>query len=60
MKDFITSQSEVGQNGIMIKRLNKKDAVHAYLSYVKIGKDCEWHGCWNGKKFDEAAAPSLK
>ena len=46
-----------GQQSITIMRENKKQAVDAYLSYKQIGKDCEWLGCWNGKKFDESSAP---
>ena len=46
-----------GPNGIMIKRKTKEEAAYAYLSYVKVGKDCEWHGRWEGKKFSEGTAP---
>ncbi len=48
-----------GNSGILIKRQKKEDAVHSYLSYIKVGKDCEWHGCWDGKKFTESSPPSL-
>ncbi len=44
-----------GGNSIMIKRKKKKEAIHAYESYQKIGKQCEWHGCWDGKKFTESS-----
>ena len=46
-----------GQQSITIMREVKKQAVDAYLGYQQKGKDCEWLGCWNGKSFDESAAP---
>ena len=46
-----------GSSDIMIKRKKKQEAVNAYLSYEKIGKSCEWHGCWDGKKFKENSKP---
>lgn len=47
-------------NSITIKRTNKGEAVRSYLSYKKVGKNCEWLGKWAGKKFEETGAPSLK
>ena len=47
-----------GQQNITIKRAVKAEAVQAYLSYVEIGKDCEWLGVFNGKKFDESSSPN--
>ncbi len=44
-----------GSSDIMIKRKKKQEALNAYHSYQKIGKDCEWHGCWDGKKFKEGS-----
>ena len=49
-----------GGNNIMIKRKKKQEAVYAYESYQKLGKDCEWHGCWDGKNFVEAANSKSK
>lgn len=49
-----------GGNGIMIKREKKTDAVYAYESYKKIGKECEWLGQWDGKKFVEANSDKSK
>lgn len=50
-----------GMTNIMINRSKKKDAVRAFHSYKKNGKDVEWHGKWEGKKFsDESAPPSEK
>ncbi len=31
----------------------------AYQQYQRIGKNCEWLGCWNGEEFEEATAPEL-
>jgi len=28
--------------------------------YKKVGKDAEWLGCWDGKRFQESTAPNLK
>ena len=47
-----------GHVSILIHREEKRDAVLQYLSYKRIGKDCEWLGKWNGKKFEESSAPS--
>jgi len=49
-----------GIQNIVISRASKEDAVNSFLMYKKVGKDAEWLGCWNGKKFDENTAPSLK
>ena len=42
-----------GINTITIHRKEKPDAIHTFQSYVKTGKDCEWLGKWDGKKFVE-------
>ncbi len=47
-----------GQNGILIKRKTKEEAARSFLSYTKVGKDCDWHGRWAGKKFEEVSPPS--
>lgn len=47
-------------NSITIKRLNKEEAVRSFISYKKVGKNCEWLGKWAGKKFEDTTAPSIK
>jgi len=49
-----------GQQNITMSRVEKKDAVYAYLNYLELGKDCEWLGRWEGKKFSETTAPTNK
>lgn len=49
---------KTGQQSITITRKSKQDAINTFLGYVNIGKDCEWLGCWNGKKFDETTPPA--
>ena len=49
-----------GPNGILIKRNKKEEAINAFQSYKKVGKDCEWHGCWDGKKFKDDNPPGSK
>lgn len=49
-----------GQQNITLSRVKKDDAVYAYLNYVELGKDCEWLGKWEGKKFSETSAPNKK
>lgn len=45
-------------NNITIYRKTKEAAVHSYQQYQKVGKDCEWLGKWDGKKFTESNPPS--
>ncbi|MFK7773931.1 MAG: hypothetical protein AB8F94_17400 [Saprospiraceae bacterium] len=49
-----------GQQNITLSRAEKSDAVYTYLNYVQLGKDCEWLGKWEGKKFSDNTAPSNK
>ncbi len=49
-----------GHNSITIKRKDKEDAINRFLSYKSLGKDCEWLGRWEGKKFVETSQPQLK
>ena len=44
-------------NNITIFRKTQKAAVDAFQQYKKIGKECEWLGRWNGKKFIETSLP---
>ena len=46
-------------NNITIYRKTKEAAEQAYLSYVRVGKDCEWLGKWDGKNFKENHPPQL-
>lgn len=48
---------KTGPSKITIKRIKKKDAAEAYYSYIKIGKEVEWLGKWDGKKFQESEVP---
>ena len=48
-----------GIQKILIHRTKKQDAVNWYRSYKRVGKTCEWLGCWNGKEFIETSPPSL-
>lgn len=47
-----------GQQHITICRADKKDATYAFLNYVELGKDIEWLGRWEGKKFSETTSPN--
>lgn len=49
-----------GQQNITLSRIKKNNTVYAYLNYVELGKDCEWLGKWEGKKFSENTAPNKK
>ncbi|MEE9437806.1 MAG: hypothetical protein V3V14_02320 [Saprospiraceae bacterium] len=49
-----------GHSSITIKRKDKNDAINRFISYKKLGKDCEWLGKWDGKKFQESAQPKEK
>ena len=49
-----------GIQNILISRNSKEEAVNSYLMYKKVGKDAEWLGCWDGKKFSDSATPSVK
>lgn len=47
-------------NNILIYRKSRQAAEYAYMGYVKAGKECEWHGQWDGKKFLENKPPEVK
>ena len=48
-------------NCITIKRTDKKKALQAYSSYLKLYSDkCEWLGKWNGKDFVESNFETLR
>ena len=46
-----------GQSSITIKRKNKHQAIQSFLGYKDVGKDVEWLGKWDGKKFTETSLP---
>lgn len=45
-------------NNITIYRKNKSAAASAFRRYQKAGKEVEWLGKWDGKKFIENAVPA--
>ncbi len=45
-------------NNITIHRKSLESASDAYLLYLKQGKDCEWLGQWDGKRFVENVPPA--
>ena len=47
-------------NNITIHRTNKADAAQSYIQYCKLGKNVEWHGRREGKKFVDSTPPSTK
>jgi len=46
-------------NNITMFRTTKEQAALAFHRYVRIGKETEWLGKWNGKSFDENTPPEL-
>ena len=51
-------QIKSGQQNIIMNRDTKQAAVDAYLKYKKIGKNAEWLGRWEGKKYSDKGTPS--
>jgi len=47
-----------GIASITIKRKEKKDAVYTFMNYQRVGKNVNWLGKWDGKKFIEDKDPS--
>ena len=47
-----------GQSSITIKRTKKREAVDSFHSYKGLGKEVEWLGKWDGKKFIESGMPA--
>lgn len=45
-------------NNITFFRKSKEAAVEAFQSYMAVGKNVEWLGKWNGKKFVENNPPA--
>jgi hypothetical protein len=56
-KYYITIKST--PNNITLYRKSKTAAENAYRQYMEVGKECEWHGKWNGKKFEEIKPPAV-
>lgn len=46
-------------NNITIFRDTFKSAADTYQKYILLGKECEWLGEWDGKKFSKAKTPSM-
>jgi len=40
---------------ITLHRKTKEKALFAYNQYKAVGKKVEWHGKWDGKKFEEVS-----
>lgn len=49
-----------GHFSITINRETKKAATRSYHSYLKVGKDCEWLGKWDGRDFIESTPPPME
>lgn len=45
-------------NNITISRKDKNLAADAFRRYQKAGKEIEWLGKWDGKKFTEDTPPA--
>jgi len=43
--------TSMGYNCITIHRKNRKEAMQTFENYKNVGKDVEWLGQWDGKKF---------
>jgi hypothetical protein len=46
-------------NNITMFRKTRESAVEAFRRYRSLGKECEWLGQWDGKKFVESNPPVL-
>ncbi|MEZ5041627.1 MAG: hypothetical protein R2828_17165 [Saprospiraceae bacterium] len=46
-------------SNITIYRNEKGAAERTFLHYRAMGKDVEWHGKWDGKKFIEISQPAV-
>lgn len=58
-KGFYYFNVKSGQQMITIFRKTKAAATLAFHNYQKVGKTCEWLGCWDGKKFSETTPPAM-
>ncbi len=46
-------------SNITIYRKSKTAAAEAFHSYLDAGKEVEWQGKWDGKKFIETSIPKV-
>ncbi len=46
-----------GPQTITIHRTEKESAVRSFQNYIKLGKNAEWLGKWDGKNFSETSVP---
>ena len=46
-------------SNITMHRNTRGEAELTYKKYINLGKDVEWHGKWEGKKFSETGNPSV-
>ena len=44
-------------NNITLSRDNADTALYIYKKYHEVGKQIEWLGKWDGKKFEETNLP---
>lgn len=49
-----------GYQQVTIHRDSRFEASSRFMFYKRIGKECEWLGCWNGKRFDDDVPPGGK
>ena len=59
-KDKYYFTVKASPTNITISRSEKSAAVDAFMRYYRVGKEIEWLGKWDGKKFQENTAPSLE
>ena len=45
-------------NNITMYRKTKQAAADAFMRYKRLGKEVEWLGKWDGKKFTESSTPA--
>jgi hypothetical protein len=55
-KYYLTIKST--PNNITLFRKNKKSAINTFTKYKELGKEVEWLGKWDGKKFTEDSLPA--
>lgn len=46
-------------NNITMYRKSKQAATDAFTRYKRLGKEVEWLGKWDGKKFTESSTPAV-
>ncbi len=59
-KDLYYFTIKNGYNSVItIKRKTKEEAIYAYNSYIRVNKECDWLGQWDGKQFIEQKVEGL-